>query len=147
MAIAKDHSFTVKVLPAFRPDKSFNIDKAGFTEWLDKLAKVVGYEIKTFEALKNALKQRIEFFHQNGCRISDHALDPIVYSEGTEDEATSILQKALAGKELTETEVIKYKTQVMIFLGRQYACIELDHATPYGSHQEHQPKNAEAFRA
>jgi glucuronate isomerase len=123
MFIAKDQSFAVKVLPAFRPDKSFNIDKPGFTEWIDKLAKVVGSEIKTFEALKNALKQRIEFFHQNGCRISDHALDPIVYSEGTGEEANSILQKALAGKEITETEVIKYKTQVMIFLGRQYAAL------------------------
>lgn len=120
-AIAADKSFDVKVLPAFRPDKSFNIDKEGFADWIAKLGKVVGKEIKTFADVKDALKQRLEYFHAVGARVSDHGLDPIVFEEGTEDEATAILQKALNGERLTESEVKKYKTQVMVFLGRQYA--------------------------
>jgi glucuronate isomerase len=120
-AIAGDPSFNVKVLPAFRPDKSLNIEKAGFTEWMRSLGKLAGYEIDTFAALKNALQQRIEFFHQHGARISDHGVDTIVYRESTEAEATAILQKALIGMEITETEIHQYKTQVMLFLGRQYA--------------------------
>ena len=120
-AIAADKSFEVKVLPAFRPDKSFNIDKEGFADWIAKLGKVVGKEIKTFADVKDALKQRLEYFHEVGARVSDHGLDPIVFEEATEEEATAILQKALHGEKLTETEVKKYKTQVMVFLGRQYA--------------------------
>lgn len=120
IALAKDKTFAVKVLPAFRPDKSFNIDKAGFVEWIEKLNKVVGQDIQTFASLKEALKQRLDFFHEVGCRISDHALDPIVFEEGTEEEITAILQKALKGEQLTESEIKKYKTAVMVYLGKQY---------------------------
>ena len=121
MAIAKDSSFKVKVLPTFRPDKSFNIENLGFGEWIGNLSKVVGFEVNSFDALKKALQQRVDFFHKNGCRVSDHGFDAIVYGVGSEEEADAILQKALAGKALTETEVIKYKTQVLVFLGRQYS--------------------------
>jgi glucuronate isomerase len=121
IALAEDDTFDVKVLPAFRPDKSFNIDKAGFIDWIEKLGKVVGQEIQTFPQLKKALQQRLEFFHEVGCRVSDHALDPIVFEEASEEEITAILQKALQKEPLTESEIKKYKTQVMVYLGKQYA--------------------------
>lgn len=121
IALANDKTFDVKVLPAFRPDKSFNIDKAGFTEWIGNLGTVTGQEIQTFSNLTEALGKRIEFFHEVGCRVSDHALDPIVYEEASEEEVTEILQKALQGEQLTECEIKKYKTQVMVSLGKQYA--------------------------
>lgn len=121
IALAEDDTFDVKVLPAFRPDKSFNIDKSGFIEWIEKLGKVVDQEIQTFPQLKNALHQRLEFFHEVGCRVSDHALDPIVFAEASEEETTAILQKALQKLPLTELEIKKYKTQVMVYLGKQYA--------------------------
>ncbi|MCX7708421.1 MAG: glucuronate isomerase [Clostridia bacterium] len=120
-AIAEDDSFDVKALPAFRPDKSFNIDKAGFIEWIGKLGSVVGYPIKTFGDLKKALASRLDFFHATGCRISDHALDPIVFIEGTEAEASEIFEAAMAGKPLSAAEIGKYKTQVLLFLGKQYS--------------------------
>jgi len=121
ITLAKDKTFDVKVLPAFRPDKSFNIDKAGFVEWIEKLGHVVGQKVQTFSNLKDALEKRLDFFHEVGCRVSDHALDPIVFEEGSEDEATTILQKALKGEQLTDSEIKKYKTQVMVYLGKQYA--------------------------
>jgi len=121
IALAKDNTFDVKVLPAFRPDKAINIDKEGFAGWLHSLGSAAGIQIQTFEDLKNALVKRIEFFHQVGCRVSDHALDPIVYRDGTVDEASDILNRALCGTVLTEGEVQKYKTQVLLFLGREYA--------------------------
>jgi glucuronate isomerase len=119
-AIADDVDFDVKVLPAFRPDKSFNIDKSGFSDWVGKLANMAGIDIKSFADLKRALKSRLEFFHSAGCRISDHALDPIVFCEGTEQEASEILVKALGQGSLSKPEIEKYKTQVMVFLGREY---------------------------
>lgn len=121
IAIAKDETFKVKVLPTFRPDKSFNIEKPGFVEWMAKLGAIYGKEITSLADLKEALKQRVEFFHQVGCRVSDHALDPIMYEEGTEEEATVVLQKGLKGEKLSEQEIKKYKTQVMVYLGKQYA--------------------------
>lgn len=123
-AIAEDKSFDIKVLPAFRPDKGINIDKDGFIPWLLKLEKVTGTKIATFQDLKNAFVSRLEFFHQAGCKISDHGLDPLAFRKGTEEEASMILQKALSGKVLTQAEVETYKSQVLVFLGKQYARLD-----------------------
>jgi glucuronate isomerase len=120
-AIAADKAFGVRVLPAFRPDKAINIDKDGFAEYLAKLGKAANISIRNFEDLKKALAARIQFFHDAGCRVSDHALDPVVYSESTGEEATGILAKALSGQVLTEIEIRKYKSQVFLFVGREYA--------------------------
>lgn len=120
-AIAADQSFEVKVFPAFRPDKAINIEKEGFAEYLVKLGKASGITIKNFEDLKRSLAARIQYFHDTGCRVSDHALDPVVYSESSGEEAAGILEKALKGQILTEIEIKKYKTQVLLFVGREYA--------------------------
>ena len=120
-AIAADTTFDVKVFPTFRPDKSIYIEKDGFIEYLKKLGKAANISIKNFEDLKKALAARIQFFHEAGCRVSDHALDPVVYSEGTEEEAAIILGKALSGQTITQFEIRKYKSQVLLFIGREYA--------------------------
>ena len=120
-AIAEDKEFGVKVIPAFRPDMAVNIDNEGFIEWLRKLGKASGVNISNFEDLKKALISRLEFFHQTGCRISDHGLEPLVFRSGTEEEASEVLQKALWGELLTQAEIELYKTQVIIFLGKQYS--------------------------
>lgn len=120
-AIAEDAAFDVKVFPTLRPDKAINIEKDGFVEYLAKLGKAANISIKNFEDLKRALAARVQFFHDAGCRVSDHALDPVVYSEGTEDEAVKIFEKALVGQTLTDIEIKKYKSQVLLFAGREYA--------------------------
>jgi glucuronate isomerase len=121
LEIAKDKNFGVKVLPAMRPDKGINIDKEGFAGWVGKLGEAAGMKIESFADFKKALIKRLEFFHQAGCRISDHALDPVVFLDGTDEEAGQIFAKALSGQALSIEEIQKYKTRVMIFLGREYA--------------------------
>ncbi|WP_371371689.1 glucuronate isomerase [Sporomusa aerivorans] len=121
IALAKDATFETKVLPAFRPDKSFNIEKPGFAEWVAKLGQVAGTAVASLAALKAAIAGRIEFFHQVGCRLSDHALDPVVFAAGTDEEADQALKKALAGQVLSDREVALYKTNILLFLGREYA--------------------------
>ena len=39
-AIAQDGAFATRVLPAFRPDKAINADRAGFKEYMQKLSEV-----------------------------------------------------------------------------------------------------------
>ena len=119
--IAADTTFDVKVLPTFRPDKAINIDKGEFTGYLTKLEKAANISIKSFEDLKTALAGRIQFFHDAGCRVSDHALDPVVYKEATEEEIDKILDKAIHGQPLTDMEMRKYKSQVLLFVGKEYA--------------------------
>ena len=89
--IAEDPSFTVKVLPAWRPDKAMNIEKPDYLDYLEKLAAVTDVpEIATFEALKEALKKRMAFFASMGCNVSDHALEYVMYCPASEDDVEAI---------------------------------------------------------
>jgi len=121
IAIKENTTFDVKVLPTFRPDKSFNINKEGFAEWIARLGQVTNKEISSFDALLEALKERIQFFHEVGCRVSDHGLDPVMYAAGTSEDADSIFTKGLAGEEISEEELKIYKGKIMLFLGREYS--------------------------
>ena len=117
--IAGDDSFPVQVLPAFRPDKALNIDKAGFAQYIARLGEVSGVEITDFDSLCAALESRIAFFDSMGCRASDHALDAPLFREATREELTAILHKGLNG-DVTPEEAEAYRTGLLLFLGKQY---------------------------
>lgn len=121
IALKEDKSFDIVVNPAFRPDKGTRIEKDEFIPWFNRLEEIYGEKIDSIDKYTSALESRIEFFHQVGCRISDHALDPVVFERGTKEEVNAILLKKLAGEELTEKEVKQFKTYVMIFLGKEYS--------------------------
>lgn len=71
----REDNFETKVLPSFRPDKIFNIgDRVSFIEYLEKLERASGVTIKSFSSLMEALENRLNYFHENGCRIADHGL-------------------------------------------------------------------------
>lgn len=55
--IAADPTFTVQVLPAWRPDKAMNLEKPDYTAYLKKLGEAASMEIKTFADLVEALKR------------------------------------------------------------------------------------------
>ena len=100
--IEADPSFDVHVLPAWRPEKAMNIATGpDYLEYLEKLETVAGVEIDSFESLICALKIRMDFFKANGCRISDHSLDYVMYQPATEEEVEAIFAKRLAGKTIT----------------------------------------------
>ncbi len=120
-AIAEDPTFDVKVLPAFRPDKSINLERDGFAAWIKKLGEVVRRDVQTLKDLEEALKERILYFDTLGCRVSDHAMDPVVFEMGTYEEINDIFIKALNQEELTPSDIRKYKTHLMLFLGREYS--------------------------
>ena len=119
--IAEDASFETKVVPSYRPDKAINIEKAGFTDYLKQLGEVVGFEIKSVDDVKKALSLRLEYFCELGCRASDHGLDYVVYSVASEEEIEKIFQKALSGETICLEDADKYKTAIMLHLGKEYA--------------------------
>ena len=119
--IAEDNSFETKVVPSYRPDKAINIEKAGFTDYLKQLGAVVGFEIKSVDDVKKALSLRLEYFCELGCRASDHGLDYVVYSVASEEEIEKIFQKALSGETVCLEDADKYKTAIMLHLGKEYA--------------------------
>ncbi len=118
--IAADESFKVQVLPAWRPEKAMNITKPDYLDYLDRLGKVSKVEIRDFASLIEALKIRMEFFHENGCTISDHSLDYVMYAPASEAQVEEIFRKRLAGGEITPAEKKQFETAFMIAMGREY---------------------------
>ena len=117
--IAKqDNSFVV--YPAWRPDKLLNIDRAGFEAYMAAMTKVSGIECDNIEALVKAVESRLDYFHANGARLSDHALDTVPYQKTNAAAADAVLKKALAGQALTKEEAEAYKTYMLVELGRMY---------------------------
>ena len=119
--IAKDETFDVQVLPAWRPDKAMNIEKPDFAAYAAKLSEVSGVEVKDFDSMKEAIKVRMAYFAERGCSVSDHGLEYVMYYPATEDELNAILAKRLSGETLTKEEECKYKTGFMLFVGREYS--------------------------
>ncbi len=112
----RESDFAVKVLPSFRPDKALGIEKADFTAYLEKLG-----HITSFASLKEVLKARLDYFVSLGCKVSDHGLAAVPFAPAEEAEIEAIFQKRLKGILPTAPEEQKFKTALLIFLGREYA--------------------------
>lgn len=118
--LAADKTFETTVLPAWRPDKAMNIEKPDYTAYLGKLEAASGKQIRTFADLKVALQKRMAYFHENGCRLSDHALEYVMFAPATEEELEAIFAKRLAGETLSAEEICRFKTAFMLFVGGEY---------------------------
>ena len=118
--LAADPTAPAVVLPAFRPDKAMRADKATFPAYVAQLEKVVGYEINTAEDMRRALRDRIAYFADHGCRVSDHALDYCFCVEAEEAELDDIFRRAKAGQGITWNEQLAYQTAMLIAVGREY---------------------------
>lgn len=112
---------SVAMYPAFRPDKSFAIENPGiYKTYLRKLSEVAGIEITSFDTLIEALSKRIEFFHAHGCRLSDHGLENMYYSDDSRLSADGILQKVLRGNLPNAEEIEYFKFKVLKKLCKLY---------------------------
>ncbi len=119
-AVARDASFDVKVLPSWRPDKAFNIEAATFADYMKKLEAAADVSITRFSDLRDALKKRMDHFAAHGCKVSDHALDVVVYGEADDATLDSILSRRLSGETLTAQEIAQFKTGVLLYLASEY---------------------------
>lgn len=118
--IIQEGNFDVKVLPSWRPDKAFNIELDSFVPYMKSLGSVSDIEINQFSDLTNALTKRLDHFERCGCKISDHALDVVLFADYTEQEVNQILINRLAGKAISDLDVAKFKTAVLVFLAQEY---------------------------
>ena len=119
--LAEDESFPVQVLPAWRPDKAMNLEKPDYGQYLETLAEAANMDIQSFEDLKAALKSRMAFFNEMGCRASDHGLEYVMYVLASDEEVEAVFQKRLNEETVTREEELKFKTAFMLFVAGEYA--------------------------
>lgn len=115
---AEEKSF--KVYPTFRPDKVISIDGPEFATYMATLGDLTGRKVDNYQEMLAALKDRIQFFDDNGCRLSDHSFTELVYCDVTAADLESAFQKGLSGEELTKAEVAGYQFGLLCDLMRLY---------------------------
>ncbi len=114
----KASGFEVKVLPAWRPDKAMMVENTvSYNQYIDQLSAVAEMDIDTFPRLMEALEKRHQFFHENGCRLSDHGLETAYAEDFTGNEIEAIFTRIRSGKSLTAGEILKFKSCMLYEFG------------------------------
>ena len=119
----KNASAATKLLPTWRPDKALAVaDLDGWNLWVDKLQAVSGVDIGSFKNFLAALEKRHEFFHQVGCRVSDHGFERILAEPYTAKQIEGIFAKARTKQALSPAERDQFCSAMM------YELALMDHA-------------------
>lgn len=117
-AIAKS-GLRTRVYPAFRPDKALLVGRPDvLNPWCERLAERADVDIKDLETFLAALKQRHDFFHAIGGRLSDHGIEYLPDVDCTEREAARIFAEARAGSAAGAEDAAKFTIFMMRFFGQ-----------------------------
>ncbi|WP_227937753.1 glucuronate isomerase [Alkalihalobacillus deserti] len=116
-----DETFTAEIAPTFRPDGALFLEKPTFHDWLKKLENVSDQAVTSISDLLVAMRQRVDYFNEVGCRASDHGLTQMVFKNVTQDEAGQIFNKRYQNETLTSDEIISYQSFLLFELGKMYA--------------------------
>lgn len=116
----RESGFKVKVLPAWRPDKAMAVDNPiAYNEYVDRLAEAAGMTIASYPDLLAALRNRHDFFASQGCNVADHGVSSFPWAECTEEEeATTLFAKVRGGMALSQEEITKLQTAILLEICR-----------------------------
>lgn len=119
--IRKDTSFSIKVVPTFRPDRALAIDDPeSYNGWLDRLSAAAAMRVDTSAKLLQALDKRHASFHEMGCRASDHGLDRLYVRPWTRESIEQTFQAVRKGRGAAKDAVESFKAWML------YECALMD---------------------
>jgi glucuronate isomerase len=107
--------FEIKVHTAFRPDKAMAVeDISALNIWIDKLEEAADMQVIDFVSFIEAIRKRHDYFHENGCRLSDHGLETAYAEDYTEKEIEKIFDRIRSEKDLDLSQRLKFKSAMMV---------------------------------
>ena len=113
----KEDGFETRVLPAWRADKAMMVeDPDTYNLYINKLEEASDTTISSYMDLLTALNKRHDFFHEMGCRISDHGLASFYADEFDHSEIEKIFVKVQKGRLPNEKEVRQFKSALLFEL-------------------------------
>ncbi len=112
-------SDVVRMYPTFRPDKVLGVeDPAALGAYVKRLEAASGVSVSNFKTLLAALENRHTFFHEQGCRLSDHGLETLYSDDFNQTEVEATFARVLAGNAVGAAEGARYKSAVLYELAR-----------------------------
>jgi glucuronate isomerase len=113
-ALAADSTFSIQVLPTFRPDKAMAVESpTAFNAWVDRLGEAAGVEVRDYSGFLEAIARRHDYFHARGSRLSDHGLETMVAEDYSDAEIQAAFARLRAGRELAPDEALKFKSAML----------------------------------
>ena len=118
----KESGFKVKVLPTWRPDLAMAVENPlAYRQYIDTLSEVSNVSINSFDDIVKALLVRHKHFEEMGCRLSDHGLEEFYAEDFTSSELDAIFRKVYGGDCLSDMEIRKFKSAMLIEFGKMDA--------------------------
>ena len=121
-AVRDDASIDCKLLPAWRPDKGMCPEAPGFNDWVDNLGAAAGTEITDYQSYLDALKTRHDFFHAEGCRLSDHGIETFYADDYIRTEVATIFDSIRDGESPDAEDLSKFKSAMLY----EFAVLDAD---------------------
>jgi glucuronate isomerase len=113
-ALRETEGLPFRVFPAFRPDRALAVDDPeAFSRYIARLSEAAGVEIGSYDDLLAALRNRHDYFHGLGCRLSDHGLETIYAEDYTDREVRRIFAAARSGKAVAPANIIQFKSALL----------------------------------
>ena len=111
---ANNMGATTKLLPTWRPDRAMAVsDVKAWNLWVDKLQVAADVVVDSFDTLLAALRRRHDFFHQVGCRMSDHGIEQVWAEPYRASEIDVIFAKARVLRALTQAEQDQFRSAML----------------------------------
>ncbi len=121
-AIAQERGLFTRVYPALRPDKAHALEKPEqFNLWVERLEETCGTAIHSYDQFLQALEDRHDFFHEHGCRLSDHGIERPAAEPFTRETVASIFLKVRSGTGPTDKEIETFRSAMLLEFGRMNA--------------------------
>ena len=118
--IAQDNTFSVRVLPAFRPDRALYIEKPDFKDYIAQLEAVTNTKIDSFQKLIAALEMRLIYFKSLGAMVSDCGLESIDWKPCSLDDADAVFAMAINAAPLGKDDINRYRSVFLTAMGNAY---------------------------
>jgi glucuronate isomerase len=110
----KNDNFNISVLPTWRPDKAMQAeDPVAFMNYLAALEQASDLKIDSYAELLIALRKRHDFFHAEGCRLSDHGIETFYAEDYTDSEIQNVFLKLKSNKVPDHHEIAKFKSALL----------------------------------
>jgi glucuronate isomerase len=121
--LARRQDPATRVFPTWRPDRAIAVDDPLlWNDWVDALGAASNITIVTFQDFWSAIEKRHAFFHDMGCRASDHGLERMYAADFTEADLANAFDTLRARRGLDAEDAEKFRS------GLLYQMAVLDHS-------------------
>lgn len=109
-------------LPSLRSDSIIAFNQPTFFNWLKKLEVLTAIKIENLDDYKKAVINRLDFFDEIGCLLSDHSFDSgFTYVSTAPSVSATLFDNLLKNKGLDSGDLIELQSHTLHFLGLEYA--------------------------